>query len=129
MRKMICAASLGAVVVLTPVVGTRAQRGQTGQVSPLEQAREQLQQPPSPQVPGSPLYNIVPPAPAVYKLEDNFLRWPLPADGQKYGAIDGKHIHQYVVEQAMISRHYRDQGHPLYWGRPIGSTADAESAD
>src|SRR2546426_7990824 len=28
----------------------------------------------------------------------------------------------------MISRRYRDQGHPLSWGRPIGSSADAESA-
>ena len=89
----------------------------------------QQPQPPSPQVPDSPLYNIVPPAPAAYTLEDNFLRWPLPLDGQKYGAIDGKRMHQYVVDQAMISRRYRDQGHPLYWGRPIGSTADAESAE
>ncbi len=85
-------------------------------------------QPPSPLVPESPLYNIVPPMPSLQKLEDSFLRWTLPADGQKYKTIDGRHIHTYVVEQAMISRRFRDQGHPLYWGRPIGSTADAESA-
>src|SRR5262249_9758646 len=84
--------------------------------------------PPSPQVPDSPLYNIVPPAAPLYKLEDNFLRWPLPADGAKYGAIDGTHIHTYVVEQAMISRRYRDQGHQQYWGRPIGTAAEGKGA-
>src|SRR6185436_4043699 len=84
---------------------------------------------PSAQVPGSPLYNIVPSAPPVYKLNDAFLRWPLPPRAAQYAAIEGRHIHALVVEQAMISRHYRDQGHPLYWGRPIGSSADAESAD
>src|SRR5215212_770261 len=83
---------------------------------------------PSPQVPDSPLYNIIPPAAAVFKSEDGLLQWPLPASEQQYGAIDGKRMHGYVVEQSMISRRYRDAGHPLYWGRPIGSTADAESA-
>ena len=84
---------------------------------------------PSPQVPGSALYNIVPPAPPVYKLDEALLRWPLPQDATQYGTIDGRHIHALVVEQAMISRRYRDQGHPFYWGRPIGSSADAESAE
>jgi len=59
---------------------------------------------------------------------DALLEWPLPAADQRYGAIDGKHLHGYIVEQAAISRHYRDQGHPKFWGRIIGTSADAEDA-
>src|SRR6266705_3454487 len=62
------------------------------------------------------------------KLEDALLEWPLPPGEQAYGKIDGKHLHQYVEEQAAISRRYRDQGHPKFWGRIIGTSADAESA-
>ena len=62
------------------------------------------------------------------KLEDALLEWPLPLGEQAYGRIDGKHLHRYVEEQAAISRRYRDQGHPKFWGRIIGSSADAESA-
>jgi hypothetical protein len=96
-------------------------------LGPVTVARQP--QAPSPQVPGSPLYNIVAPAPPVYKLDEAFLRWPLPPGAAPYATIDGRHIHALVVEQAMISRRYRDEGHPLYWGRPIGSSADAESAE
>ncbi len=63
-----------------------------------------------------------------YRLDDALLQWPLPVGEQRYGAIDGKHLHTFVVEQANISRRFRDQGHPQYWGRIIGSSADAESA-
>jgi hypothetical protein len=63
------------------------------------------------------------------KLEDALLEWPLPPSEQAYGKIDGKHLHQYVEEQAAISRRYRDQGHPKFWGRIIGTSADAESAE
>src|SRR6266571_2245839 len=63
------------------------------------------------------------------KLEDALLEWPLPAGEQAYGRIDGKRLHHYVEEQAAISRRYRDQGHPKFWGRIIGSSADAESAE
>src|SRR5262245_50428956 len=63
------------------------------------------------------------------KLEDALLEWPLPAGEQAYGRIDGRHLHQYVEEQAAISRRYRDQGHPKFWGRIIGTSADAESAE
>ena len=63
------------------------------------------------------------------KLEDALLEWPLAAGEQAYGRIDGKHLHRYVEEQAAISRRYRDQGHPKFWGRIIGSSADAESAE
>ncbi len=67
------------------------------------------------------------PAPALYKLEDAFLEWPLPAADQKYGAIDGHGIHKYVEDLTAISRRYRDQGHPQFWGRIIGTSADAET--
>ena len=62
-------------------------------------------------------------------LEDAFLQWPLPPGAEAYRAIDGKRLHEYVVEQAAISRRYRDQGHPKFWGRIIGTSADAESAE
>jgi len=93
-----------------------------------------LQRPPEPAQPPLPapapgaLAGIVPPAKAVYKLEDAFLEWPLAHGDQAYAAIDGKHLHQYVADQAAISRRYRDDGHPQFWGRIIGSSADAESA-
>src|SRR5207247_5076695 len=63
------------------------------------------------------------------KLEDALLEWPLPPGEQAYSRIDGKHLHQYVEEQAAISRRYRDQGHPKFWGRIIGTSADVESAE
>ena len=62
------------------------------------------------------------------KLEDALLEWPLPPGEQAYGRIDGRHLHQLVEEQAAISRRYRDQGHPKFWGRIIGTSADAENA-
>jgi hypothetical protein len=45
-----------------------------------------------------------------------------------YADIDGKHLMEYVHEQAAISRRYRDQEHPKFWGRIIGSSSDWESA-
>ena len=69
------------------------------------------------------------PRPATSNADDESLRWPLPPGGQAYGAIDGKQLHTLVVEQAGISRRYRDSGHPKFWGRIIGTSADAESAE
>jgi len=63
------------------------------------------------------------------QLEDALLEWPLSAANRAYGRIDGKHLHQYVEEQAAMSRRYRDQGHPKFWGRIIGTSADAENAE
>ena len=54
------------------------------------------------------------------------LRRPVPAGNAKYGAIDGKHIWQYVVGQAQIAEHYRDNGHPQFWGRIAGTSGDVE---
>jgi Peptidase family M28 len=72
---------------------------------------------------------VTPRAEIYSKLDDAFLQWPLPAGASRYAAIDGKKMHRDVVEQAMISRRFRDNGHPKYWGRIIGLSSDHESAD
>jgi hypothetical protein len=55
--------------------------------------------------------------------------WRLAPADQKYAAIDGPHLKQLVEEQTAISRRYRDNGHPKYWGRIIGTAADTENAE
>jgi hypothetical protein len=70
---------------------------------------------------------VTPRAELYPKLDDAFLRWPLPAGAERYGAIDGKRMHKDVVEQAQISRRYHDAGHPKFWGRITGTSSDAES--
>ena len=62
-------------------------------------------------------------------LQDQFIRFPLPPGQEAYANIDGRHMHQFVVEQAEISRRYRDAGHPKFWGRIIGTSADAEDVE
>ena len=62
-------------------------------------------------------------------LDEMLIRFPLPAGQEAYLGIDGRRMHQYVIEQANIARKYRDQGHPKFWGRIIGTSADAEAAD
>lgn len=62
-------------------------------------------------------------------VQDAFLQWPLPHGAESYAAIDGKHLHHYVVEQAEISHRYRDRVNPQFWGRIIGASSDAESAE
>jgi len=62
-------------------------------------------------------------------VQDGFLQWPLPPGAERYADIDGRRMHRYVVEQAEISRRYRDAGHPTFWGRITGTTADSESAE
>ena len=61
-------------------------------------------------------------------LDGMLLRFPLPAGQEAYADIDGKRMHRDVVELANIARRYRDQGHPKFWGRITGSSADAEGA-
>src|SRR5476649_326362 len=68
-----------------------------------------------------------PPAP-VFKLEDDFLSWRLLPDEKVYESIGGRHLWQYVSDLAAISRRYRDAGHPQFWGRIIGTSADEETA-
>jgi Peptidase family M28 len=80
---------------------------------------------------GQPRATVYPSGAKVHVMgsaEDALLEWSLPRGEERYGSIDGKHLHTYVVEQAAISRHYRDQGHPKFWGRIIGTSGDAESA-
>src|SRR4051794_37226662 len=57
-----------------------------------------------------------------------YVGWPLPATAKAYGSIDGKHLWQYVREQADIAERYRDQGHPQFWGRIAGTSGDVEDA-
>ena len=69
------------------------------------------------------------PAAPLQTLPDALLEWPLPANDKAYGPIDGKHLHTYVEDLTAISRKYRDNGHPQFWGRIIGTQADADTAD
>jgi hypothetical protein len=55
--------------------------------------------------------------------------WRLAAADEKYGAIDGVHLKSYVSELTAIARRYRDNGHPQFWGRIIGTSADTENAE
>src|SRR5688572_23078601 len=57
----------------------------------------------------------------------DLLHWPVLPGNEKYAAIDGRQLHQYVVEQAEISRRYRDAGNHQWWGRLMGTSADVES--
>src|SRR5262245_47699961 len=63
----------------------------------------------------------------LYVLEDSYLKWRLQPSEQAYAAIDGKHLKEYVNDLSAISRRYRDSGHQ-FWGRIIGTEADAENA-
>ena len=63
----------------------------------------------------------------LYVLEDSYLNWRLLPSEQAYASIDGKHLKEYVVDQARISDRYRDAGHQ-FWGRISGTEADAENA-
>ncbi len=63
------------------------------------------------------------------RLDDALLEWPLAAADSAYARIDGRHLSRYIDEQVAIARRYRDQGHPKFWGRIIGTSADAESAE
>ena len=49
------------------------------------------------------------------------------AAADSYSSIDGAHLKQYVEDLAVMSRRYRDNGHPQFWGRIIGTDADAEN--
>jgi hypothetical protein len=62
------------------------------------------------------------------RLEDGLLRWPVSPADAAYTAIDGRHLHAVVEDFAAIARRYRDAGHPQYWGRIVGTSADEESA-
>lgn len=67
------------------------------------------------------------PVKPLYVLEDSYLKWRLLPAEQPYSSIDGQHLKEYVNDQTAISRRYRDSGHQ-FWGRIIGTEADAENA-
>lgn len=54
--------------------------------------------------------------------------WRLAPSEQSYASIDGDRLKQNVVELTAIARRYRDNGHPQFWGRIIGTDADHENA-
>ena len=58
-----------------------------------------------------------------------FQAWPLPRGAEQYADIDGRRMHRDVVAQAEISRRYRDQVHPKFWGRITGAESDQWSAE
>src|SRR5690348_11790162 len=55
---------------------------------------------------------------------NDLIHMPLPKGEEAYRDFDGKHLWRYVAEQAKISRDYRDSGHPQWWGRIVGTSAD-----
>jgi hypothetical protein len=81
------------------------------------------------QGPAAPSRNSTPANMPLATLQDMFIRFPLPTGQEAYANIDGRHLHQFVVEEADISRKYRDAGHPKFWGRIIGTSADAEDVE
>ena len=81
------------------------------------------------QTAGAPVPGAVTPRAELYTLENALLQWPLPKGEERYATVDGKRMHRNVVEQSAISRRYRDQGHPKFWGRITGTSSDAESAE
>jgi len=58
----------------------------------------------------------------------NEVGWRLSSSDSTYASIDGAHLKTYVEAQTAMSRQYRDSGHPQYWGRITGTSADAENA-
>ena len=59
----------------------------------------------------------------------NEVGWRLAPSEQKYASIDGNRLKSYVGELTAMARRYRDNGHPQFWGRIIGTTADTENAE
>src|SRR5579871_2853134 len=55
--------------------------------------------------------------------------WRLAPADERYAAIDGARLKTYVAELTAITRRYRDNGHPQFWGRIIGTSADTENAE
>jgi hypothetical protein len=55
--------------------------------------------------------------------------WRLAPAEERYAAIEGAHLKQYIGELTAIARRYRDNGHPQFWGRIIGTAADTENAE
>jgi len=52
-------------------------------------------------------------------LNDLFIRFPLAPGQESYAGFDGRHMHQYVVDQAQISRKSGDAGHARFRSRIV----------
>jgi hypothetical protein len=73
--------------------------------------------------------SLVPPPFPQKRVDDALIEFPLAPGQQKYASIDGKKMHTYVVKLADIARKYRDNGHPKFWGRITGTSADHETTE
>src|SRR5512146_1263018 len=73
--------------------------------------------------------SLTPPALSLSRMNPALIEFPLPKGEAAYGTIDGKKMHEYVVELAGISKRYRDAGHPKFWGRIIGTSGDRETEE
>jgi hypothetical protein len=54
--------------------------------------------------------------------------WRLAPSDQSYASIDGDRLKKDVEALTAMARRYRDNGHPQFWGRIIGTDADHENA-
>ena len=126
-KKLLYLLGIATLLIFAFHSGKAQGQGGQGQVAPgpIPNGPGQLLQTPAP--PAPPASGSIQ-APPLYNLDDAYLEWPLQPADKAYGAIDGKHIHQYVEDLTAISRKYRDSGHPQFWGRIIGTSADAETA-
>jgi hypothetical protein len=59
--------------------------------------------------------------------DEEYLRWPLPPNEQKYAKIDGHRMKGYISEITAISEKDHAAGHQ-YWGRITGTDSDHETA-
>lgn len=57
------------------------------------------------------------------------MTWRMPPSDERYAAIDQARLMRYVSELTAMAQRYRDNGHPQFWGRIIGTTPDAENAN
>ncbi|MGZ5929855.1 MAG: M28 family peptidase [Rhizomicrobium sp.] len=73
--------------------------------------------------------SLKPPALSQSRVDRGLIEFPLPKGAQAYGAIDGRKMHKFVEELANISKRYRDNGHPQFWGRIIGTSSDTETTE
>ena len=71
--------------------------------------------------------SLTPPAFPLSKVADSLIEFPLPKGEEAYGSINGRKMHKYVEELAQISLRYRDNGHPKFWGRLIGTPSETET--
>src|SRR5262249_4155583 len=54
--------------------------------------------------------------------------WHLSSSVQSYDSIGGDRLKKAVADLPEMRRRYRDNGHPQFGGRIIGTSADAENA-